>query len=83
MAEIDPHENIKGTAFTHQCYTQVYPAVDPTLPEHSQTGKVIVITGASRGLGQEVGSHPMYQARVILCCKIFLKGMYSFLIWME
>lgn len=73
MAEIDPHENIKGTAFTHQCYTHVYPAIDPTLPEHSQTGKVIVITGASRGLGQEVGSHPMYQQGLSSVARSFPK----------
>ncbi|KAL4922110.1 hypothetical protein BDW62DRAFT_77114 [Aspergillus aurantiobrunneus] len=48
----DPDQFVKLSAFTTATYRDVYPAVSPTRPELSQTGKVIVITGASRGLGQ-------------------------------
>ncbi|KAJ5397002.1 hypothetical protein N7509_005115 [Penicillium cosmopolitanum] len=50
--EFDPDCQVKGTAFTKKNYRDVYPAVDPTRPELSQDGKVVIITGASRGLGQ-------------------------------
>ncbi|GAB1212211.1 hypothetical protein ATERTT37_001343 [Aspergillus terreus] len=39
-------------AFTQKTYRDVYPAIDPTRPELSQAGKVVVITGASRGIGK-------------------------------
>lgn len=32
----------------------VYPSIEPTLASNSQAGKVIVITGASRGMGRTV-----------------------------
>ncbi|KAL3462358.1 hypothetical protein BJX64DRAFT_259373 [Aspergillus heterothallicus] len=48
----DPHMIPRLNAFTKKLYRDVYPAVEPTRPEHSQAGKVIVITGASRGLGR-------------------------------
>jgi NADP-dependent 3-hydroxy acid dehydrogenase YdfG len=42
----------------------VYPSVDPTKPELSLAGKVVIITGASRGIGakvisilEQVGTH--------------------------
>ncbi|KAE8417472.1 hypothetical protein BDV36DRAFT_309386 [Aspergillus pseudocaelatus] len=38
-------------AFTKKLYRDQYPAIDPTLPSLSQQGKVVVITGASSGLG--------------------------------
>lgn len=50
--ELDPDSQVKGTAFTKKAYRDVYPAVDPSIPSISQAGKVIIITGASRGLGQ-------------------------------
>ncbi|KAL2834769.1 hypothetical protein BJY01DRAFT_252849 [Aspergillus pseudoustus] len=43
---------VKGIAFTKKNYRDLYPAIRPTRPEHSQAGNVVVITGASRGLGQ-------------------------------
>jgi hypothetical protein len=39
-------------AFTKNAYRDIYPAVQPTRPELSQAGKVVVITGATRGLGR-------------------------------
>jgi hypothetical protein len=52
--EFDPDCEVKGAAFTKKNYRDVYPAVDPTRPELSQEGKVVIITGASRGIGQSV-----------------------------
>ncbi|KAK3696361.1 hypothetical protein LTR37_018026 [Vermiconidia calcicola] len=37
--------------FTRNTFTDFYPAVDPTKSENSLTGKTVVVTGASRGLG--------------------------------
>ncbi|KAJ5593982.1 uncharacterized protein N7459_000190 [Penicillium hispanicum] len=36
-----------------QNYRDFYPAIHPSRPENSQSGKVAVITGASRSLGQQ------------------------------
>ncbi|KAL4952092.1 hypothetical protein BDW69DRAFT_26956 [Aspergillus filifer] len=55
----DPDTYVKLGAFTSKIYRDVYPAVDPTRPELSQAGKVVVITGASRGLGQ-LGLAPFF-----------------------
>ncbi|KAI9373560.1 hypothetical protein BJX61DRAFT_502200 [Aspergillus egyptiacus] len=48
----DPNLYVKAMAFTKHAYRDIYPAVQPTNPELSQAGKVIVITGATRGLGR-------------------------------
>jgi hypothetical protein len=40
--------------FTKTLHSDVYPAIDPKSPALSQAGKVIIITGASRGLGRRV-----------------------------
>lgn len=40
-------------AFTKTTYRDVYPSIDPTTnPDLSQAGKIIIITGASRGIGR-------------------------------
>ncbi|OJJ42638.1 hypothetical protein ASPZODRAFT_76276 [Penicilliopsis zonata CBS 506.65] len=49
---IDPDALVKAGAFTKKFYRDIYPAIDPTDPALSQAGKVVVITGASRGLGR-------------------------------
>ncbi|KAH7413157.1 putative oxidoreductase ucpA [Cadophora sp. MPI-SDFR-AT-0126] len=43
---------VKQQQFTKTVYRDVYPAIDPTSASNSQAGKVVVITGASRGLGR-------------------------------
>ncbi|KAL3443579.1 hypothetical protein BJX65DRAFT_298220 [Aspergillus insuetus] len=48
----DPNLFVKAMAFTKTSHRDIYPAVQPTRPELSQDGKVIVITGATRGLGR-------------------------------
>lgn len=53
---IDPDCDTKATSFTTKSYRDVYPAIDPSRPEISQAGKIIIITGASRGLGRLVSN---------------------------
>ncbi|KAI0465507.1 hypothetical protein F4859DRAFT_528815 [Xylaria cf. heliscus] len=47
----DPDVYTKAGVITKSYYRDVYPAVDPTRPELSQTGKVTIVTGAGRGIG--------------------------------
>ncbi|KAL7896821.1 hypothetical protein HDV63DRAFT_72404 [Trichoderma sp. SZMC 28014] len=44
---------IKSQAFTKQVHRDVYPAIDPSNPALSQKGKVVIITGASKGIGRK------------------------------
>ncbi|KAE9369154.1 NAD(P)-binding protein [Stipitochalara longipes BDJ] len=37
--------------FTRKAHTDLYPAIDPTRPANSLKGKIVVVTGASRGIG--------------------------------
>ncbi|KUJ18591.1 NAD(P)-binding protein [Mollisia scopiformis] len=37
--------------FTRKAHTNVYPAINPTQPSNSLKGKIVVVTGASRGIG--------------------------------
>ncbi|KAL2810346.1 hypothetical protein BJX63DRAFT_402405 [Aspergillus granulosus] len=48
----DPNLFVKAMAFTKNAYRDIYPAIEPTNPNLSQAGKVIVVTGATRGLGR-------------------------------
>lgn len=50
----DPDFFVKAQQFTARTYRDVYPAIDPTNSTLSQAGKVIIITGASQGLGAKV-----------------------------
>ena len=45
---------VTSMQFTKNAHQDVYPAIDPSSPEHSLAGKVAVITGASRGIGAMV-----------------------------
>ena len=47
-----PHGFTVNNALTSTVYRDVYPAVDPKRAELSQSGKVVLVTGASRGIGQ-------------------------------
>ncbi|KAF2635851.1 short-chain dehydrogenase/reductase-like protein [Massarina eburnea CBS 473.64] len=42
---------VTSMQFTKRAHQDAYPAIDPSLPEHSLAGRVVVITGASRGIG--------------------------------
>ncbi|KAK1706761.1 hypothetical protein CaCOL14_005172 [Colletotrichum acutatum] len=46
-----PDFYVKALQFTKKAYRDEYPAIKPENPELSLAGKVIVITGASRGIG--------------------------------
>lgn len=46
-----PHGFTVNNAFTGSVYRGVYAAIEPTRPELSQKGRVILVTGASRGIG--------------------------------
>lgn len=40
-----------GLQFTRTVHQDVYPSIDPTKAELSLAGKVVIVTGASRGIG--------------------------------
>lgn len=66
MESLPPDHFVKSQAFTRVTHQDVYPAIDPTQDKLSQAGKVIIVTGASRGIGARVGlrtliSEPMFQ----------------------
>lgn len=45
---------VTSQAFTKQTYRDVYPAIDPSNAALSQEGKIVIVTGAGRGIGKEV-----------------------------
>lgn len=45
---------VKAQQFVPVVHRDVYPAIDPKQSSLSQQGKVIIITGASQGLGARV-----------------------------
>ncbi|TVY18084.1 Short chain dehydrogenase [Lachnellula arida] len=52
MENIAAEYFVKTGQFTKTTYRDVYPSVEPTAASNSQAGKVIVITGASKGIGR-------------------------------
>jgi hypothetical protein len=53
MAErVNPDEKTLGSQFVNGMHRKVYPAIDPINPNNSATGKKVLITGASRGIGK-------------------------------
>lgn len=50
----NPHELSIYGSFTKGIYRDAYPTIDPTRPELSQSGKVVMVTGASKGIGRDV-----------------------------
>ncbi|EDU43895.1 conserved hypothetical protein [Pyrenophora tritici-repentis Pt-1C-BFP] len=51
MENLPTDHFVKSQQFVPTVHRDVYPAIDPTQPSLSQKGKVIIITGASQGLG--------------------------------
>jgi hypothetical protein len=54
FASLPPDYFISSLQFMKKVHTQLYPTIDPTSPALSQAGKVVIITGASKGLGRSV-----------------------------
>ncbi|EXJ76478.1 uncharacterized protein A1O5_00986 [Cladophialophora psammophila CBS 110553] len=48
-----PHDLSIHGSFTKGIYRDAYPTIDPTRPELSQKGMVVMITGASKGIGRD------------------------------
>ncbi|PTB69258.1 hypothetical protein BBK36DRAFT_1137705 [Trichoderma citrinoviride] len=59
---------IKSQAFTKELYQDVYPAIDPSNAALSQDGKIVIVTGASKGIGRKgfVRSFATAEARAIV-----------------
>ncbi|KAL7919749.1 hypothetical protein ACQKWADRAFT_322711 [Trichoderma austrokoningii] len=59
MSDADPLKGlpddytVTSQAFTKQTYRDVYPAIDPSNAALSQEGKVVIVTGASKGIGRQ------------------------------
>ncbi|TID01629.1 Short chain dehydrogenase andI [Colletotrichum higginsianum] len=51
MASLPPDFYVKALQFTKRVHREEYPAIDPADPKLSLAGKVVIITGASRGIG--------------------------------
>lgn len=45
---------VKSMQFTKHVHTDQYPSIDPSSPELSMANKVVIITGASQGIGARV-----------------------------
>lgn len=50
---------VSSTAFTKTTHIHKYNAIDPTSVSLLQNGKVVIVTGANRGLGRKV-CHYLY-----------------------
>lgn len=51
ISALHPDHFARQLAYTSSIRRDVYPAIDPSLPAHSQEGKVVVITGGGTGIG--------------------------------
>ncbi|KAK3298760.1 uncharacterized protein B0H64DRAFT_422497 [Chaetomium fimeti] len=51
MENLPSDHFLTSLQFTKNVYQDVYPSIDPSKPELSLAGKVVIITGASRGIG--------------------------------
>ncbi|KAH6618407.1 hypothetical protein B0J18DRAFT_278440 [Chaetomium sp. MPI-SDFR-AT-0129] len=51
MENLPKDHFVTSLQFTKNVYQDVYPSIEPTRPELSVAGKVVIVTGASRGIG--------------------------------
>lgn len=47
---------VKSLQYTRKTFQDVYPSIDPSSPTNSLSGKIAIVTGASRGIGARVRS---------------------------
>lgn len=59
MENLPSDHFVTAQQFVKTVYRDVYPAIDPAAPSNNQAGKVIVITGASKGIGRKVFAERM------------------------
>ena len=53
-ATFDPDRFVKSLALTKPYHRSVYPGVSPQNPSLSAAGKIVLVTGASRGVGRGI-----------------------------
>lgn len=59
-SQIDPDQFTRAGSITKDYYRDVYPTIDPTQSELSQTDKVTIVTGAGKGIGRvRINSVPL------------------------
>ncbi|KAM0263749.1 hypothetical protein ACHAQJ_001064 [Trichoderma viride] len=51
MEAIPKDHFVTSLQYTKKTFQDVYPAIDPSNPSNSLDGKIVIITGASRGIG--------------------------------
>lgn len=51
-SQIDPDQFTRLGCISQDYYRDVYPTIDPSQPELSQTGKITIVTGAGKGIGR-------------------------------
>lgn len=56
---------VTSIQYTRKTFQDVYPAIDPQNSSNSLAGKIVVITGASRGIGAKVGLTNFAQKRTV------------------
>jgi hypothetical protein len=54
MENLPPDFWVTSLQFTPKTYQTNYPAIDPTDPQNSVAGKVVIINGASKGIAATV-----------------------------
>lgn len=54
MSKLPSDFFVTSNQFTKRVYRDVYPSIDPSSPALSQAGKIIIVSGASKGIGQRV-----------------------------
>lgn len=59
MENLPEDHFVRATQFTRINHRDVYPSIDPRSASLSQHGKVIIITGASQGIGKDVSERKM------------------------
>jgi hypothetical protein len=59
MDAIPKDHFVSSLQYTRKTFQDVYPAIDPSKPSNSLAGKIVIVTGASRGIGAKVRSQPV------------------------